>query len=159
VSDLDRCYLSALRILSYRFNSEGELRRKLRSKEFERDVIDQTVARLKTEKWIDDDRFAAAYVRTRLLKHIGKLRIRRELIAAGVDDDVAGRAIRENAGDEEEALRAVCDKRVAYLVRRHGAEYLGTPEARNKLTGYLLKQGYDAALIRSVLKEIRVAHD
>jgi len=159
VSDLDRCYLSALRILSYRFNSEGELRRKLQAKEFTRDVIDPTVARLRSENWIDDARFAGAYVRTRMAKKIGKLRIRRELMAVGVDRDVAESALRENIGDEEDDLRAVCRKRVAQLVRRHGAAYVATPEGRNKITGYLLKQGYDSALVRSVVKEIKVAAD
>jgi len=161
LSDVDRCYLAALRILSYRFNSEHELRRKLVSKRFEKEAIDDVIARLRNENWIDDDRFAAAYVRTRLLKKIGKLRIRRELMAVGVDDDSIERALRENvdAEAEESDLRAVCERRVRTLVRRHGAEYVGTPEGRNKLTGYLLKQGYDSALIRSVLKEIKVAHD
>jgi len=31
----DDCYLAALRILNYRFNSEGELRRKLAAKKFD----------------------------------------------------------------------------------------------------------------------------
>jgi len=159
VSDLDRCYFAALRILSYRFNSEGELRRKLQAKEFPRDVIEPTLSRLRNENWIDDARFAGAYVRTRIAKKIGKLRIRRELMAAGVDRDVADRAIRENVADEENDLRAVCNKRVALLVRRHGAGYVATPEGRNKITGYLLKQGYDSALVRSVVKEIKVAAD
>ena len=42
------------------------------------------------------------------------------------------------------------------LVRRHGEEYLSTSEGRNKLVGYLLKQGYDAALVYEALKEIQV---
>ncbi len=37
MSDPERAYASALRILSYRFNSEAELRRKLRAKKFEAD--------------------------------------------------------------------------------------------------------------------------
>ena len=34
---------------------------------------------------------------------------------------------------------------------------LASPLGRNKLTAYLLKQGYDAALIRDVVKEIVLA--
>src|SRR5690349_11464135 len=82
------CYQSALRILQYRFNSEAELRRKLAAKKFDADAIDAAIARLREEKWLDDERFAEAFVRTRMRKRVGPLRVRRELNAAGVDSDV-----------------------------------------------------------------------
>ena len=155
MDDLDRCYVSALRILKYRFNSAGELRRKLRAKGFERDIIDATITRLASEKWLDDARFAAAYVRTRSQKRKGRLRIRRELIGAGVSNDIIDRAVSENVDAEDEHARALAlaEKRLAVLSRRYGPEVV-----RNKLTAYLLNQGYDAGLVRGILKEIKVAH-
>ena len=155
----DRCYAAGLRILQYRFNSEAELRRKLRAKQFEKDEIDATIARLRNEKWLDDERFAGALVRSRANKRLGPLRIRRELQAAGVSETAAARAVAENLDSEREAesLRELCRKRARILVRRHGAEYLSTAEGRNKLAAYLLKQGYDAALVYEALKEIPVA--
>lgn len=155
----DRCYAAGLRILQYRFNSEVELRRKLRAKQFEKDEIDATIARLQKEKWLDDERFAGALVRSRANKRLGPLRIRRELQAAGVSETAAERAVAENLDPEREAesLRELCQKRARILVRRHGAEYLRTADGRNKLAGYLLKQGYDAALVYEALKEISVA--
>jgi regulatory protein len=141
------CYTAALRILNYRFNSEVELRRKLASKDFDRDAIDATIARLRDEKWLDDARFAEAFVRTRMRKRIGRLRIRRELIAAGVDDEIAANALRQNRDDdgEREAALAVARKRAARLD-------LSSPENRHKLTAYLLKQGYDMSLVRDVVR-------
>ena len=154
----DPCYAAALRILKYRFNSEAELRRKLRGKQFERDDIDAVVSRLRTEKWLDDDRYAAAFVRTRANKRVGQLRIRRELQAAGVSEDSAKQAVAQNVDPDREhdALRELGRKRARMLIRRHGEEYLGTSEGRNKLAGYLLKQGYDAGLVYEALKEITV---
>jgi len=156
--DQERCYVAALRILHYRFNSEAELRRKLRSKQFDAVTIDETLARLHREKWLDDSRFAGAFTRTRANKRVGKLRILRELQAAGVDGDTAAAAVAENvdAEREGEALRELCEKRARLLVRRHGADYLATSEGRNKLAGYLLKQGYDAGLVYACIKELRV---
>ena len=149
------CYQSALRILSYRFNSVAELRTKLRAKRFEAADIDDALARLADEGWLDDARFAGAFVRTRQSKKIGTRRIERELQAAGVDRETVQRAIRENTDPERERedLTAAYAKRRRILIRRHGAEYLESDEARKKLTAFLLKQGYDAALIRSVVKE------
>ena len=155
-------YTAALRILNFRWNGTAELRRKLLAKDFDRDEIDAALTRLAAEGWLDDERYAGAFVRTRARRNIGTGRIRRELHAAGVADDVASRALAENADEEREReqLRALADKRRRLLVRRHGEAWLATPEGRNKLIGYLLKQGYDAALVRAVTKEISVVdHD
>lgn len=154
----DPCYIAALRILKYRFNSEAELRRKLRAKKFEKEAIETTVVRLREERWLDDERFAGAFVRTRANRHIGRGRIRRELHAAGVDDENASRAISENVDPEAERehLHALCVRRARLLVRRHGAEFLTTGEGRNKLAVYLLKHGYDAALVADAVRELKI---
>ena len=133
-----------------------ELKRKLRAKGFDRESIEPTIVRLTDEKWLDDARYAGAYVRTRLQKRIGKLRVRRELIAAGVADEIIEQALGENVDSDAERARAVAaaEKRLPILVRRYGAQL-----ARNKLTAYLLKQGYDFALVREIVKETAVAHD
>ena len=155
------CYQSALRILSYRFNSVAELRTKLRAKRFETADIDEALARLADEGWLDDARFAGAFVRTRQSKKIGARRIERELQAAGVDRETVQRAIRENTDPERERedLSAAYAKRRRILIRRYGPEYLDSTEGRKKLTAFLLKQGYDAALIRSVVKETTELED
>ena len=157
----DRCYLAALRILNYRFNSEAELRRKLRSKDYDLETIEATITRLRDEQWLDDQRFAGAFVRTRAGKRQGRLRILRELQAAGVDGDTAASAVAENLDSEREsdAMRELCARRARILVRRHGPDYLTTDEGRKKLAGYLLNQGYDAGLVYEAVKETRVADD
>lgn len=153
-NESERCYIAALRILDYRFNSAAELRRKLAAKKFERQIIDATLSRLRDEKWLDDERFAAAYVRTRMQKQIGRARVRRELTAAGVDGDVAARAIGENVdADAERAnLAAVCAKKRRALERRHGAGYAASGEGKQKLIAQLLRQGYAMDEIRQALK-------
>jgi regulatory protein len=145
------CYSAALRILRHRFNSEAELRRKLRGKKFEKDDIDITIARLHREKWLDDERFAGAFVRTRSNKRVGALRIRRELQAAGVSEDAARQAIAENvdAEREGEALRESCARRLRVLGRRG----LPSEELHRKLASYLIAQGYDSALVWQVVRD------
>ena len=147
MSDAERCYAAALRILGFRFNSELELRRKLQRKKFEKPVIDATIARLRDEKWLDDERFAGAFVRTRSRKRIGAKRIVLELRAAGIDDEIASRAVEENVDPERER------EQIRAIVRRRAA-LLETDDGRRKLIGYLLKQGYDSALITEELKPI-----
>ena len=146
------CYTAALRILNYRFNSEAELRRKLRAKEYSDLEIADTIARLHEEKWLDDGRFAGEFVRSMQSKRHGTHRIARELRAAGVGDEVARDAVRAAADPDEERARALAlaRKRLPSVERRES-----DPLAlRNKLTGYLLNQGYDSALVREVVKEV-----
>jgi regulatory protein len=161
MTDLERCYAAALRILSYRFNSTAELRQKLRAKKYEENVVAEVLQRLRDERWLDDERYAAAYVRTRQNKKVGSRRIARELNAAGVDDETARMAIRENADKDRERddLLALCRKRHLLMVRRKGEEYASSFEGRNKLAGYLLNQGYDGALVREAIDEVLRAHD
>jgi len=152
--DPERCYTAAMRILNHRFNSEGELRRKLEMKEFARDVIDATVDRLRRERWLDDDRFAIAYVRTRVRKGIGLLRVKRELIAAGVESDTIARALDESLPDHDERAAALVSarKRLAVLRRRDDDALI-----REKLIAYLFRQGFDSSMAMDVVRELMSA--
>jgi regulatory protein len=149
---LERCYAAAMRILAYRFNSVAELRRKLAVKEFDAPTIDATIAKLTAEKWLDDERFAEAFVRTRGRKRIGTLRIRRELGAAGVDEEVAARAVARNSDPEAEraALHALAVKKLAMLRRRA----IEDDVLRQKLSAYLARQGYEFSVVIDVVGEV-----
>ncbi|HXA19659.1 MAG TPA: regulatory protein RecX [Thermoanaerobaculia bacterium] len=149
--DLERCNVAAMRILNHRFNSEGELRRKLEMKEFARDVIETTIERLRRERWLDDGRFATAYVRTRVRKGIGLLRIKRELVAAGVESDTIAHALDESVPDHDERAAALVSarKRLAVLLRRDDDASI-----REKLVAYLFRQGYDSSVAVDVVREL-----
>jgi regulatory protein len=149
--DLERCQIAAMRILNHRFNSEGELRRKLEMKEFARDVIDATIDRLRRERWLDDSRFAAAYVRTRVRKGIGLLRIKRELTQAGVESETIARALNLDDHDERAAALTSARKRLAVLRRRED-----DAKIREKLVAYLFRQGYDSSMALDVVRELGV---
>lgn len=146
--DIERCYTAGLRILNYRFNSEAELRAKLDRKEFPHDVIDAAIERLRREKWLDDGRFAAAFVRTRLRKGIGRLRIKRELQAAGVDSATIAQALDIPDHDDRAAAIVSARKRLAVLRRRDDDDAI-----RQKLVAYLFRQGYDSSLAIDVVRE------
>jgi len=140
-----------MRILNHRFNSEAELRQKLERKEFGRDVIDAVVERLRREKWLDDARFAGAFVRTRQRKGIGPLRIKRELSAAGVDSETIGRALQESLPDHDDRAAAIASarKRLAVLRRRSDESVI-----RQKLLTFLFRQGYDSSMAMEVVREV-----
>ena len=148
------CYTAALRILNYRFNSEAELRRKLKRKAYDAETVDATIARLRSEKWLDDERFAAAFTRSRVSRRVGRRRIARELEAAGVGADAISRAIAENvdADGEREAIEKLCARRIESLVRRHGRDYAMSEEGRQKIVATLLRSGFETSLVLEVIR-------
>jgi regulatory protein len=149
------CYTAALRILNFRFNSVAELRRKLRAKKFDEDEIETTLARLREEKWLDDERFANSFVRTRATKRIGRLRILRELSEAGVSSSAAAAAIAEHLGPERERseLEALCRRKLEALRRRRGDEYVASDEGRAKLMASLARSGFEASAVIDVVEK------
>ncbi|HKO55515.1 MAG TPA: regulatory protein RecX [Thermoanaerobaculia bacterium] len=149
------CYAAALRILSFRFNSVAELRRKLRAKKFSDDDIATTLERLREEKWLDDERFASSFVRTRSSKRIGRLRILRELSSAGVSSEAASRAVAENLDPERERseLVALCRKKLEALRRKRGDEYAASDDGRAKLMASLSRSGFETSAVIEVVDE------
>ena len=156
MTDLERCYASAVRILQYRWNSVVELRRKLRRKDFDAETIDATIAKLARDKWLDDERFAGAFVRTRTRRNQGRLRIKAELGAAGISDAAVARAIAENVdpAEERERLTGLCRKKIEMMKRRRGAEFVTTDDGRSRIAASLVRSGYETSLVFDVLREL-----
>ena len=154
--DPEDCYTAAMRILQFRWNSAAELRRKLRKKEFSDETIAATLERLQQEKWLDDERFAGALVRSHVRKRHGRLRIERELGAAGVSRGAIAAAIDEHVNPDAERAGAITagEKKLASLLRRHGPEFAETPEARQKLSVFLQGQGFEIGLVIEVVREL-----
>ncbi len=75
---------TGLRLLARREHSVRELRTKLASRGFEPDVIDRTLNELVERDLLSDERFAAAFVRSRLERGQGPLKIRSQLKQRGV---------------------------------------------------------------------------
>ncbi|MEQ8514126.1 MAG: regulatory protein RecX [Chromatocurvus sp.] len=79
---------SAMDLLARREHSVFELERKL-LRRYPRDLIQTAVARLADEGLQSDERFAESYLRQRVGRGYGPLRIQRELQERGVDDVLA----------------------------------------------------------------------
>ena len=145
----------ALRLLERRPQAERELGDKLRRRGYEPAAVEGALVRLKAAGLVDDERFSAVFARARVLaKPVGKRFVAAKLAAHGVDrklaESAAGAAVAEA---DEKALAQDAARR--YLKRRP-FKFAGkrTPEAvkeRNRMFGYLVRQGFDAGIIRRVM--------
>jgi regulatory protein len=104
----DRLWEYALRLLSKRGYSTGELRVKLAARAETAAVLNEVMAKLKEYEMVDDKKFAEQYATSRREnEHFGKLRILRELKARKVPQAIADRAVSRafSLVDEEELGR------------------------------------------------------
>jgi regulatory protein len=140
-------YAAGLRLLSRRDLSRAELTARLLARGYPEDDVEAALHRLAETGAIDDRRTAAAYVRTASrVKGRGRLRIRRELEAKGIDRSIAREALDEIPADED---RRAVERFVARASTRAGAD---TPAGRRRLFQQLLRRGFDAEVIGRVLK-------
>jgi regulatory protein len=141
-------YARGLRRLARRDYAEAELRRSLRRAGHSDDDVEEAVVRLRTQRALDDSRFAESLSRS-YLRHrgVGSNRIRAELRQRGVARGVAEKGLREAQREvsEGQALEA--------QARRYWRER-GRDEPRTrlrKLWAFLLRRGYPADLVRARL--------
>jgi regulatory protein len=149
-SDSDRAYVAGLTLLARRELSEAQLRTRLLRRGFSADDVGTAVERLRAERAVDDVRVAAAIARTQTaLRGRGRLRVRREIEAAGISSAVAERAVEEvfEDVDPEALLRAALDRRL-----RGKSEV--TERDRSRLYRYLTAQGFESDRVIAALRTL-----
>jgi regulatory protein len=138
-------YQRALRRLARRDHSEAELRRVLRERGHAPEEIEEALARLRVQHYVDDATFAERFARSRLAhRGHGRIRIRQGLRQRGVEakDVEAGLAAAFEELPEDEVL----DR----LARRYWRQHTGVEPARRfpRLWGFLLRRGFAPAAVR-----------
>ena len=145
-------YLSALRMLALRELSESQIRQRLAKRGYDEDAIETAVARLKTEKSIDDARVAGALARTETsLRKRGRLRVRRRIEAAGIASSIAQRAVDDTFADiDSDALMAA-----ALEKRLRGRTAIADNREFQRLYRFLSGQGFESDRILTLLRTRR----
>ena len=144
----ETAYLTALQMLARRELSEAQVRQRLARRGHDRESIEAAVARLRTERAIDDERVAAAIARTQTsVRGRGRLRVRREIEAAGIAGEIAQRAVDAvfEDVDSDALLQAALDRRL-----RGRCDV--TERDFSRLYRYLTGQGFDSDRVVAALR-------
>jgi len=137
---LDTALQRAYRYLGHRDRTVAELRRHLEGKRVEPDTIDEVVAELHEQGYLDDARFAQRFAEDRrTLDAWGAERIERKLREAGVPAEHIEAALSTQTADE--AREAALD-----LLRRRLSEPPRDDRGRERALGLLVRRGYDLEL-------------
>ncbi|HYV17214.1 MAG TPA: RecX family transcriptional regulator [Conexibacter sp.] len=136
----------AFRYLGRRDRTVLEVRRYLEGKRVEPPAIEEALAELETQGYLDDAGFARRFAEDkRLLEDWGADRIERRLVALGVPLEIVRDTVsaRDRAG-ELEAARALLARRFPLLD--------DDPRERRRALGVLVRKGYEPELAADAVR-------
>lgn len=155
---------AALDLLAHRPRSVAELRRRLLRKGFPDRAVDACLADLHERGWLDDDAFAATFVRERIRRRPrGRRGLLAELRSRGVGAERAARVVEETLAEEDVSELELARAAARAWSRRAGrVEPAADPAAkreawlrqRRRLYAYLARRGFSADVIGAVVAEV-----
>ena len=144
-------YAKAVGRLARRDRSEHEIRSGLLRDGFPEDVVEATVERLRRERALDDNGYAARFARSRLRYNgLGRNRIRHDLRLRGIARPVVEAGLREALEEvpEGDAVEALSRR----YWKAHAAD---EPRKRlRKLWAFLMRRGFPFPVVQESLKRL-----
>lgn len=140
-SDFGKKYLRAVDLISRRIRSEKEIRDYAFRKQWPPEITDKVIDRLKKYRYLDDERFMSAFIRSRAAnRSFSKRRMFQELYKKGITKEVIEIALTstDDFNEQDSLKRLIAKKRSHY-------------ETDDKLIQYLLRQGFRYGDIKSNL--------
>jgi regulatory protein len=151
-TELQRALELAYRYLNRRERTTHEVRARLEAKGTEPAVVDEALAILAEQSAVDDSRFARLFVQDkRELEQWGAERIRRGLLARGVDRELIAETLAHVGGaGADDPPETELDRALDLLRRRFSAAPRDRRE-RDRALGVLIRKGYDPELALDAL--------
>lgn len=138
-----RSYNKAIYLLGFRDYSCKELKDKLKL-EYPEESIEKTIEKLKSLKFLDDDRFAQKYVRVLIFeKYFSKKRAKFELIKKGIDKELTSNIVEDVDVDEKEQIE--------FLISHKYKDAYKDEKIKRRAMAFLQRYGYSFSDIASVL--------
>ncbi len=144
-------YLAGLQLLARRELSEAQIRQRLTRRGYQSEDIDTAVARLRDERALDDRRVATAIARTETrVRGRGRLRVKRQIEAAGISGTLAQEAIDEVFADldSDALLNAALERRL------RGRTTIADDREFQRLFRYLAAQGFESDRVLAALRDV-----
>jgi regulatory protein len=144
---------AALRLLSVRARSRGELLDRLRRKGFDDDAVRVVIESLSAVGLVDDEAFARAWADERArLRPVGPRRLARELVGKRVSAELAARVTDEvfSGQTELELARKALAPKIRAGLRRAGED---DRSRRRRLYAFLVRRGFSYEIAARVIDE------
>jgi regulatory protein len=144
--EVEKAHNRALNFLAVRPRSVSEVRQNLKKGEFEIDVIDQVIDRLKRSNLLNDADFIKYWLENRSAFSPRSARaLKQELMRKGVDRDAIDQVLGEVKHDEDGAATR------SALAKANRFKQLPQKEFTLKLSQYLARRGFGYETIREAV--------
>jgi regulatory protein len=147
--DIRKSYQFAIQFLAKRMRSEKEIRDYLSKKEIEEPVIQEVIHKLNDQKYINDEEYAHAYIRTQInTTDKGPELIRIELKERGIGESILKPALVEYSLEHQvEKAAKIADK----FIQKNSRD--STRILKQKLESLLMRKGYSYEVIHMAINE------
>ncbi|MCG5548675.1 regulatory protein RecX [Halorhodospira halochloris] len=146
----------AVRLLARREHTRRELDDKLTRRGFSSAVREQIVAEALEQGWLDEQRFAEAFVRSRVERGQGPLRLRSEMLQRGLPEELIDQAIEEYVDEHQLDWRELADQ---VRRKRFGDN---SPQQRREMqrqAQFLQRRGFTTEQTRAAIGELGYYND
>lgn len=155
--ETERAYQKALYMLERRDYTETEIRQKLRMKEFQPDVIEQVVIRLKEYGLVNDRRFAEQYVRYHYTDYSRRV-LSMKLLQKGIKEELFESVYNDlktefDMNPETEALQRALESALRKAERKGFSRIELPNEEQKRIIASLYRKGYSISQINYELKK------
>ena len=141
----DKLYSAVLALIARRMRSKWEIEQYLKRKQVDEDRSKDILNTLSDQKYIDDRVFAEAWVRNRrLLKMVSFRKLRLELLAKHVSNEIIEEVLRSDETNETYVLVELVRK------KRSQSRY----QDDQKLMQYLTRQGFSYSDVKDALRQV-----
>jgi regulatory protein len=142
---IEKAFIRAVRLLSYRPRSEAEIRERLRKSGQEEIVIDQVIHKMRESQLLDDEGFSKEWIENRsTFRPRSRRLLQMELKQKGIPQDIIKKTLEETQDDTTLALQAATKS-------AHRWTGLDESEFRKKLTGFLGRRGFSYSIISEII--------
>lgn len=150
MDEFGKFYNKALKFLSYRPRSQQEVVRNLSRKKAPEDIIKKVIAKLREQKFLNDEEFIKWWVEQRTTFKPRALRlIKIELKQKGVSNDLVEKVI-QDAGFTNKNDLTLAKK----LIERKKEKWKNLPREQKfqKLSRFLASKGFSYDIIKEIFK-------
>lgn len=139
-----------LYLLEKCMKTKMEIVRKLRSKDYDEDVIEKAIEFLEQYSFVDDEAYTEAYIKEKIEKQSLK-KIKYDLIKKGIDKNIINEKLSNSNED--------CEYKSACIAANKKYQNIKLKEESNdiirkKLFDFLARKGYAFEVIKKVINEV-----
>lgn len=135
---------------AYQDRCHEEVVQKLRSMKMDSDEIDQIIAHLISDNFLNEERFACSFARGKhRIKHWGKIRITNELKFRGINQTLINIALKEIDPEEYYTTFDTLSNRNWESIQEKN-----TLKKRKKFCDFMLRRGFESNLVYEKVREL-----